>query len=201
MRPKGFSSEKREILEIAINNLEEEIHAGMETAAAPYIEALRAGDLAFTETINFAGFARFLAMQSLRGPAFAEPLRKTFADAIIGPLRHIFSNNIGWSLFRHRERIHIAMLEAPPSTGFITSDRPVINMLHSPGVTTDQMQLYYPVSPKRALLVTADPPRAGRDTILLPESMVAEYNQRIEKSSYNQLYASSESYLDGRFKT
>lgn len=64
-----------------------------------------------------------------------------------------FSNNM------NSRKNHIQLLENVTSVRFITGSQPVINSYATPGKMPEMLQLFFPISPNRALLVTPDKDR------------------------------------------
>ena len=195
---------RKEVLETLIINFEEDLHARIEDAAVGPLAALRCGDMSFMETDSFAMFAQFLALQHLRTAGVQERLqlglqRSGINAGVVNVLRHIFADTIGFSLFSDRHSLHAALLESPDGDEFITGDQPVHNTLAAPGKATERLQLYYPVSPKLALLLTTEPERPGREHGMLSHEEVVKYNAMVERVAHEQVFASRESLLAGRF--
>lgn len=102
--------------------------------------------------------------------------------------------NVGASIVRERKLYRIVFLKNETGAPFITGVQPVINTLDPK--TTDDIALYYPLSPALAILLTKDsvkfPEQKQRVTLLLE---VKAYNQLMYSNSNNQTYSSDETYL------
>jgi hypothetical protein len=208
-------------LDIAINNLEENLQMGIEHNAIPHLAALREKRTAWLEQAEeFATFLHFLLVQQFRGPGMRQRITQAFrlahsavngkgasasegssdSEQTHGPLEdsavlcHVFAANVGASLFKSRHRHRISLLRTE-NTEFITADQSVINTraVSTLGVAPPtEVELYYPISPRLALLITADDRRPGRFRQLLTDAEVVAYNNMIAEVAYEQIYATNE---------
>jgi len=76
---------------------------------------------------------------------------------------------------------------------FIAGDQPVLNMLNP--ATTDDLELYYPLSPKLGLILTKDAVKFPHKQRRVSQLEVESYNHAIYSKSDDQVYSSDESYL------
>jgi hypothetical protein len=92
-------------------------------------------------------------------------------------LSQIFATNLGAALFRERKSYAIVFLENLTPTPFISGDQPVVNMLNPK--ETEDVELYYPVSPGLAILLTKDVHKftSRRQTVSIFE--IERYNYAI----------------------
>lgn len=193
-------------LDVAINNMEEELHASIEGRAVPILAALLRGDLTTLESDDvFADFARFIATQYMRTPvrtrstnqAVADILPTFNVDAAWGLLRTIFADNIGAALYVQRKTMRITLLEAEGAQ-FITGDQPIVNTRAVDGsdhVPPSELELYYPISPTLALLMDWEDGSGVRERCLLPRDEVTAYNRLLSRASGEQIYARTEGAL------
>ncbi len=199
--------ELEECLDIAINNMEEDIHESIEEKAVPLLAALRDGDASVLDNDGqFIDFARFIAAQSLRTPGvarrIAERVQRTTpvfqVKATLGLLRTIFSTNLGASLYAGRRKLRLVFLDSPVGTELVTGDQPIVNTRGTGGEAgppPTELEYYYPVTPTRALLLDFDHTKAVREKRTLTEGEVEEYNRMIFVRSDEQIYARSEEHL------
>ena len=163
------------------------------------LEKMRAGNLHFLSDHREVGrFLHFLAVQSLRSPGVARRVTQGFGnDRTLGVLRHIAGTAIGWSLYASRASLRISLLDASPSVKFITGDQCVINTKARPGEppSSDAFELYYPLSPHLAILVTADDGEPGQHRVQLDRPAMERYNRLIADFSDEQIYAHEERSL------
>jgi len=198
------SPEVEQAFEVALNNLDENLHASIEGRTIPHLTALRKGDTSWMERLeDFSSFAHFLCVQTFRGPgmrtrmqAVFEKVRGRAMDS--GVLCHVFATNVGASLVGRRRSLRITLLRAPAPTEFITGDQPVINtrgLDRSGKSVPTEAEFFYPVSPRFALLISMNHPSPGRYREFLRESDVARYNLMIAAMAQQQFYATSEEAL------
>jgi hypothetical protein len=87
------------------------------------------------------------------------------------------------------------MLESDGSVPFVTGDQPVFNTLDP--TKTDDIALYYPVSPQRAMILTSvGDPSSSRKRVV-GKMAVETYNHLIWSKCHDQVYANDRAYLEG----
>jgi hypothetical protein len=185
-------------LELAISNIEENLHSSVECRAIDPLDRLRRGDAGFLENArSYADFAQFLGLQYMRTPAIAGRMMEAMsivpnfnAPAAWGLMRTIFATNIGGQLCVRRRTTRILFLEADASSQFIAGDQPIVNLRSTEGV-----ELYYPLTPKRAVTFTFEHEQPGVAVTRLADEDVRSYNKRIRDASEDQLYAASDAPL------
>jgi len=183
-------------LDAQVLNAEENFHSAIENAAAPMVEAARAGDLGFyTDDARCIHFLHYLVLQLFRTKAVKEKVFRLQAEQggydltnCWNILSHISATNVGLTLFLERRRRTLTLLENHTEVDFITGDQPVLNLLHGQG---DAYSPYYPIGP-RAALVLSDPdvpcPLSGRPLTAVD---VLGLNRRIADAALEQLFAAS----------
>lgn len=204
---KGLPAEEvmRLIDEAAIEQ-EEELHGRIEQEAMVVLEALLVGDASFFkipgERTKFFYFlcVQYTRTKKLKANALEGPRKLTAVkpDNIWNALSHIIATSLGQSLIAYSYQLYFLR---PGGEGvFITGDQPVIN-LHgtylAPAETPRELELYYPISPKLAVLITTGPPANSN----LTDEEVGDYNQHIQIQSHSQLFAHSASVLKAFVKT
>ena len=194
-------------LDVMINNIEEDLHAMIEGQSTRFLIALREGDLAFVSNRDdMASFTLYLAFQYMRTPrvmrrsvdATAGIIPHFDSEAAWGVMRTMFATNIGAALFAAREGLRITLLQSDPTLTFITGDQPAINTAAvglAPGEQTEKLELYYPVSPELAVLISAQHATPGVGRRQINRQQTKEYNEMIATMSDEQLYAGSEQAL------
>nr|WP_198148547.1 DUF4238 domain-containing protein [Sphingomonas sp. Y57] len=190
-------------LETELRNIErmlgETYHQGIEGRTVPLLDALRRQDASFHDDEGqCATFIQFLTLQYFR----TAKLRNDML-AIANPLPHdmartwpieafIYATNVGASLYRQRRSYRLLFLPNETDIPFITGDQPIINLI---GIETEELDFYYPLSPKLAMIYTATPeryPGAGRPT---SRFQVEHYNFRMFARSDAQIYGNDPAYL------
>jgi uncharacterized protein DUF4238 len=191
-------------LDVTINNLEEELHAAAEARSIPLLSALRDGDESiFANDDDYHHLAMFLALQYMRTPRIQ---RKSIeagnmvpgfnVAAAWGVLRTIFATNIAWSIFSDRSRTKITFLQTD-NTELITGDQPMVNATEArseEGMPL-HLDLYYPLSPARAVLFECDSATPGvfRRQLVAEEAM--KYNRLLVAAAERQIFGASENAL------
>lgn len=108
-------------------------------------------------------------------------------------IRHYIASKIGMTLYYHNYRF--CLLE-DPNGNFITGDQPIINTYANySNVIPEKFELYYPISPNLALLITEDKTFDDLSVNVIDSSLVEHFNDKIAECSYNQLFAMDESKL------
>lgn len=190
------------MLDAAINNLEEELHATIENNAVSILEALRRGDAGPLEDKEvFADFAWFIATQLMRTPGVQKRSVESAAglgfniEAAWGLLRTIFSANIGGGIFVGRLSRRLTFLESPSDIEFVTGDQPVVSTRRGGSEPLADFELYYPLSPGRALLMSFGHEKVTVERRPLSVDETAARNQTIFEASGGQVYARTKAAL------
>jgi len=197
-----------EMIETAIHNIEEDLHTDIENTAIKYLDSILREDIGFYDKDeDCMEFLLFLSVQHQRTEKIKKSVLEAVKDVKIvefenvwNVLRHIFATNVAWVLYAERKVFRMILLKNESSIEFITGDQPVINTYYSIGVNKtppNEFELYYPVSPKLAILISEREELKGTQLKLLNENDVMAYNKMIVKNSHNQIYATSISILEG----
>ncbi|HTR55015.1 MAG TPA: DUF4238 domain-containing protein [Kofleriaceae bacterium] len=190
-------------IDIKVCNTEEDMHADAERAALDLLHALRDGDAELlSNDSSYVDFSRFVGLQYMRTSGIAAKAIATLRDmpggfdgtAAWGLIRTIWATTIGKGIYLGRKQTRLRFLEADSSVEFITGDQPVINLGHE-----KSLELYYPLTPGRALLLTPDQVAASVDSQMISDDEVRRYNRLIRDAAYQQLYGASESALEQLF--
>jgi len=186
----------------AEKNLGERYHAGIENKCQDILGWLRSEDDGFYEDVTRCGdFLYFLSLQYFRTAKMREgtvnlppvvPGHDPRRTASI--LNHIHATNVSVGLFREGELYRIVFLSNGTGVPLITGDQPVLNMLNP--ATTDDVELYYPLSPKLALVLTKDIVRFPHKQRRLSQLEVENYNYAIFSKSNDQVYSNDRAYLN-----
>lgn len=104
----------------------------------------------------------------------------------------IYATNLASSFVRQRREYRIVLLQNQSEVPFITGDQPVINLR---GVDVERVDLYYPLRPNLAMILTADPTLYPGTGANLGRIAVESYNHRIFPKSDTQIYGNDPSYL------
>lgn len=180
--------------------LGEQLHGRMEEQGKPILDSLRAGDSSFYRNddkqqmtfIHFICFQYFRTAK-IRNGYRAIPLDLPFDRDRTWPIEaFIYATNLAASLYAQRHAYSIVMIDNRSDKPFITGDQPVINLL---GLSTPEVELFYPLTPRRAMILSASKeryPSSQKDVGLIE---VENYNFQMYQKSDMQLYGSDKDYL------
>jgi hypothetical protein len=197
------TSQLAQNLDAMIVGMNERLHTSIEEDFKPFLEHMLNGDSGFyAEPPAAAKFLRGIAAQYLRTDLTkkAERIWKSGGFEVIertaNILVHIFSINLGFSLYADRERYKLVILENHTNIPFVTTDQPVINIAANPSQTKppDKFELYYPLSPTKAMLLVE--PSSDHFACNLSAMSVNVYNSHMAAHSYQQIYANSRHVLE-----
>jgi hypothetical protein len=199
------TSEAMTEIDRMIIELNENFHTNIEEDFLPYLVAMRSGSLEFLEDPKkAAGFYKGLAIQYVRtnhikqARLVMDPERLKWYLRIANPLAHIVATNVGFSLYADRERNTLMLLDNATNVPFITADQPVINIASGPKDKTPPMkfELYYPLSPRKAVLLLEPSSEFLPRNSSVSETFVHLYNLRIAAHSYRQIFSTSPQVLE-----
>lgn len=191
-------------LDIAIHNLEEELHCSVEGVGEKYLQLLYQEDTGFwSNEDDIMHFVYFLSVQYMRTKKIKANLCSQFdgmllerTERIWNVLAHMFATNVAWSFFADRVSCSLILLKNETSLNFIAGDQPCININASPNLTDEpptRIALYYPISPKLAILLQDE--ISVSQVQYVEEKEVEKYNALIYANSYEQIYAQTKSDL------
>lgn len=210
-RTGALDDEREAQLDVVINNLVEDFHSRIEDENLPYLDLLKSGNVDFlNEKEGKYGFMFFLCLQYFRTNMLRNNVLRSFASGprSISPsliqnvwsvLYFILATNLGYSLSSD-DSYRALMLKNASPLPFITGDQPVINTRtdYSNYEQATDLELYYPISPSLALLIT-DSNHGGdnhQTTVHIQENEVAQYNKLIFDVSDEQIYANNVNALN-----
>ena len=192
----AIRAQSQALLNQAERSLGEQYHVAVEQAAIPLLARLRQGDASFWLTERDASsFSYFIATQYTRTARMRNAVVGAVAAVGIDISRvwpiecHFWATEIGASLFVNRHRYRAVILTNETDVPFITGDQPAIN-LHPASVP--EFKLYYPVTPKTALLLAVDPTETDRSLSRLEAERL---NHSIYSRSDDQIYGLDKTYL------
>ena len=187
---------------------QEHAYGRMEATAVRQLAALQAGDVTYFDDDDQAvSFSYFLVHQYLRTKAIRDRIRDTFPTQAqkdrferTWPIfRYIYATNVGYTIFAHRKTMKLQVVRAAPGMEFITSDQPAINThgaFVSADTAIDDLELFYPVSPSRALIISGHGIYQDSHGKPLEPFHMYYLNQAIERVAYDCLFAQSERTLN-----
>lgn len=212
LRKAGHDRQVRAELEKSLIQFQEADYQRMEGDFLPLLAALLGGDArCIHDDQHGPRLCAFLAHQYLRTKAMRDRVRRTFENTSFLPhfdrtwpiLRYVMATNVGFSIFAGRHSIPLTLLQAPQGVAFITSDQPVVNLRGRAGaeLSADDFELYYPLSPGRAAILSADPVYLGSANRAVSVDLVDHLNGAIERVAHEQLFGESREALFIRART
>lgn len=183
---------------------DESYHSAIEKRSLSLLDDLRQGRVDFWPHDDLASmsFCYFIALQHMRTKRMADRViadQDTAAarDDLIRRwpiLRHILATNVGMTLFVERAGWHLRVIEAAGEVEFITADQPIMNLLAA--ATRNDMAFYYPLGPRRALLLEhADNPSEAPGSDVVDADVVKSLNRRIFDYAHEQVFGRDLDYL------
>ena len=183
-----------------LNDLVENLYAQIEGDATPYIEDLRNGNAQFWNNEDvFLDFVTFLCFQYTRTDCMQENALNSMPEKYKnswGVLRILIALSIIGKINYEYEDWTLELLNNCTILPFITGGQPVINLCQVEGKEVKEMILYYPVSPKYAIIVSKKTEINGlvnRD--IINEQDADWYNKKIKEHSQGLLFSNDKSTL------
>ncbi|WP_210510151.1 DUF4238 domain-containing protein [Pantoea ananatis] len=184
-----YNKNAQEKIDNIYKSFGEELHSSIESKGIPIIKMLKKNDLSFYDDNNKrASFCHFLCVQYFRTKKIKDGMlllaeKKIYLERVWNILSHIYATNVGRSIYL--EKYKFILLSNETKKYFITSDQPVINLLAEEAKKPDQydIELYYPTSPKTALLVTNNKNYDNKSLINLDVHEVNKLNDKIREFS------------------
>lgn len=195
----GRAEVERELFKIE-KTLGEDLHGDMEQRGKPLLNSLREGKEIFLRNddemrmtfINFLCF-QYFRTSKIRNGYYAIPLELPHNREATWPIEaFIYATNLATSLYTQCRKYNIVIVDNCSGKPFITGDQPVINLL---GLDDSEVELFYPLTPRRAMIFTARRdrfPTNQKDAGLLE---VEGYNFQMFQKSDTQIYGSDQDYL------
>ncbi len=201
-----LSPEVKNTFDVVLNNAEEDLHAAVEGDAITHLASLREGRTDVLDSDeSFPSFAFYLALQHLRTRALQQRIFEALQppgvdmDAAWGLIRIVLATGLSYNLSARRSQMRAELLAVPPGAEFLAGDQPLFN-LHGVGASAssppEQLALFYPLSPTRALLLDFSADYSGTGTRLLTSTNVSEFNQMIAGKAHEQVFATTRQVLD-----
>ena len=198
-----IASEYHDQLKTMLREIEktmgEMFHGDIEKHAIPIINSLRNRDVSFySDEQASINFVNYLSHQYFRTANLRNKM-----NAIHNPLAHdvkrtwpieafIYATNLAASFARQRIMYRIVLLRNNSDVSFITGDQPVINLC---GPDDEEVDLYYPLKPDLAMIVTAKRSTYKKDEIDIGRLEVQHYNYKIFVKSDTQIFGNDPSHL------
>lgn len=195
-------------IDILIHNTGENIHSHIETGAIKYIDSILAGNIDFLQNDEDRGlFTLFIFEQMLRTKKKLNTIKKRIEKKnyqdnkninisnVWKVLPHIFATSATFSLLS-KEQFRFILIRNKSEVSLITGDQPVINTYRiNDYEEVHDLEIYYPVSPKLALLLSSKEEYRDSDQIEILDEKAKKFNRMIFDNSEEQIYGNSEEIL------
>lgn len=191
-----------------INNFIEDLHCDIESNAIQYIDSILKSDINFFKTKEDRyRFIHFLCVQYMRTNKIKSEIISKANQSLPNIERiwdiwsHILATNMAYSLFLDRQYFNLLLLINKTSIPLLTCDQPVFNTYAKKKGMVDasvpsELELYYPVSPFLAVLLSKKEEYKTTDKLFLSEDQVSLYNEHIYNCSHEQIYSNSKEVLE-----
>lgn len=210
------------VIDVMVNNLEEDLHTKIEEKAIPILASLTNGELSIKdkkdETIDYneamGDFILFLTTQYFRTKKLKlnyfkvlqtlPEIKNMNPENIWNVLSHILASNLGSILYATRNEYKWSILITDSNVSFISGDQPVINTFGNysavnsldNNVDVENFELYYPLTPSKALLVSQTKYLDKSDILKISEEEVKRYNRLIFNACEEQVFSNNKKVLE-----
>jgi hypothetical protein len=189
-----------EHIDVHLTNTLEDYHSENEGRFVPILKLIRNGDLSFLRDQSAdIQFFHFVGLQYMRTKGVRERSIQITQEengldiSRIWPILSIFlGSDLGLNLYLDRTRRQITLVGNCTGVPYVTSDQPVINLDEKP---TERFALYYPITPKIALLLSEVDEEPAFSTHTLTAEQVVRLNERMAVASHSQVVADREAAL------
>jgi hypothetical protein len=208
-KPEDYDEETLAWANKFLRDTEEELVSSVETLGLPWLAALREGDCSFLKEPDSDLFFYFLAMQYLRTKAIAQSVLQSvrgsdvrrFAQRLERTwpiMRQIHSVDVAANLFRTRSSYDLVFLDNDSDIDFITGDQPIVNIhaVTRRDVIPDKFELYYPLTPRRAMLWSQALPGQQGSRIRVGDSVVQHHNKMMAAAAHEMVFGTSKESVE-----
>ena len=199
--------EVEKMLDVLAHNFEEDFHGKIESDAIKFLEMLYRKDLSFYDDDDkLIKFLFFICQQYFRTQNIDNKVRTAIGsfkgfnvEGMWAVLRHTSATSVGFSLYQDRADFRPVLIENASNIPFVTGDQPIINT-HAIGLSREEvssdLEFYYPLTPRLALLLTSNPDLNRKGTVSVGEEIVTMYNTFIYSQAGRQVYSSERDTLE-----
>jgi len=195
-----------------MHNLDEDYQCGIENVGAKFIDSLLKGDTSFyyNDPDAASEFSYYLASQYFRTKKIRDNVLSSFDNVRIKGvcfertwpiLRHIFSTNVGFSIYANRAKYRLVMLINGSEINYITGDQPILNtysMDYKENEIVQDVEFYYPVSPKLAVIISKEKRYANKESEQIGKVSVSYFNDIVTQMAHEQVIGKSKICLDSK---
>ena len=193
----------QEIVDDFFQSSEEEYHATIESEGGPFIADILEEKLDFFYTPSgFIKFAQYIAHQWMRTKNLQDRVISASTDmkgvnirAVVQWTRRFASIGLTANLIGTREKWRLILLKTSPDNAFIAGDQPLINTKaigKAIGVEEADFEIYFPVSPTVAILMTENPRFAHRESVELSPRAAHLLNLALAHRAEEFIFGSTE---------
>ena len=208
LRKKAEQTSNDVEIQLKINDLtytfEEEFHTKYDTGTIELFHKLYQKDLSFLDGKDYYSFNTYICVQyfwtKARKQSFLT-MQKDFPEVDLLQIRNILFYMLATSMAFciSQEGYKHILLENNTINGFITGDQPVVNTCERSQFINlfeyAPFELYYPLTPKLALLITNNDGFTHKSVYQLNENDVNNYNNLIFKNSFEHVFSKEKSEL------
>lgn len=207
VKSKGIRGSIENDKELGLKNILEDLHMHIEGDAISALSKVQLGDVSFFTDSNDENemdvdFILYLSFQYFRTKKIKQSVKESLGEHIslftdfddaFNLIAPIISTVFGYSIYNRikNKEFYCYAIKNTTETAFITGDQPVINTKANFSGETSELELYYPLSPSIALLVTKE----KNLNIECSIEKIKEYNDMIERQSLALIFANDESDL------
>lgn len=192
-----------EELEALYLEAEEQFHGTIEQGAVPLLDRLlHAKSFVIEDELEYQRFVHFVMTQYFRTRRMRENLRRglgaSFAriETSMGAIRHIMAMASSLTLVGTRDSMRPQLLINRSEIPLITGDQPAINthaVYQDDNQAVAEMELYYPISPSRAVLFSESNQFESRE---FGAEAAREFNRMMALSAEHQIFGAKMSDLE-----
>lgn len=199
-----YEDDLNKIIEEHKVNFEEDYHSEIESIGIKYIDLIRNKDIDFyydEKSNDRMMFLFFLTLQYMRtkrrkNQSIRAANNKVNMSKIWPILAHIWATNLSHNLHLDKS-FNLILLENKSNLNFITSDQPIVNTyaMNSNELEDNELEFYYPLSPKLAILITKNISDCKK-LVITENEKIKEYNEMMNTEKEEQLFAEREAELE-----
>lgn len=193
--------------DLLFKNVLEELHTDVESGGTNGLNKIHSGDLSFITTSDYddetdINFITYLSFQYFRTKKIKQSVKQSLGEDIslfnnfddaFNLIVPILSTSFGYTIYNKikQNELYCYFIKNNTALMFITGDQPVINTKAKFSSETKELELYYPLEPSKALIITEEKNFNTEWSI----EKVKEYNDKIEQQSLELIFANDKEVL------
>ncbi|MGB6688282.1 MAG: DUF4238 domain-containing protein [Terracidiphilus sp.] len=205
LEEEGGTPQQFELAEKLVREINEDLHTAVEESFNPFITSMIQGDISFLDQTDtraqfYGGLnIQYTRTKFIRGTMRTMP-RERFDQymRLSNLLVIILALNVGASMFGDADNRIPYLLENKSTVPFVTADQPIINLAANPTNMdpVERFELYYPLSPIRALLLLEPKSRFIPKSLSVSEQDARWFNLRIAANAFRQVFSNLREELE-----